>query len=124
MVIDSNILIEHLRTKDKLSTKFYKLLQGNEKLFISAVSVYEIYCGAATKDKEKNIKLLIKDITILPFDFEASLKAAEIFRQLKSKNQLIEFRDIFIAATCMIENLPISTLNKKHFERIDGLEIV
>lgn len=123
MVIDSNILIEHLRTKDKLSTKFYKLLQGNEKLFISAVSVYEIYCGAATKDKEKNIKLLIKDITILPFDFEASLKAAEIFRQLKSKNQLIEFRDIFIAATCIIENLPISTLNRKHFERIEGLKI-
>ncbi|WP_299289401.1 type II toxin-antitoxin system VapC family toxin [uncultured Mucilaginibacter sp.] len=123
MVIDSNILIEHLRTKDKLSTKFYKLLQGNEKLFISAVSVYEIYCGAATKDKEKNIKLLIKDITILPFDFEASLKAAEIFRQLKAKNQLIEFRDIFIAATCIIENLPISTLNRKHFERIEGLKI-
>ncbi len=121
--MDSNILIEHLRTKDKLSTKFYQLLQGNEKLFISAVSIYEIYCGAATKDKEKNIELLIKDITILPFDFEVSLQAAEIFRQLKAKNQLIEFRDIFIAATCVVEGLPIVTLNKKHFERVEGLEI-
>ena len=36
---------------------------------------------------------------------------------------MIEFRDIFIAATCIENNLPIVTLNKKHFERIAGLDI-
>ncbi len=123
MVIDSNIFIDHLRAKNKLTTRFYRLLKGEQKLFVSTVSVYEIYCGAATQDKKKNVQLLIKGIAILPFEYDASIKAAEIFHQLKAKNQLIEFRDIFIAATCMMHNLPILTLNKKHFERIEGLEV-
>ncbi len=37
---------------------------------------------------------------------------------------MIEFRDIFIAATCMVHELPIVTLNKKHFKCIDGLKIL
>ncbi|MGI4750107.1 MAG: type II toxin-antitoxin system VapC family toxin [Janthinobacterium lividum] len=124
MVIDSNILIDHLRAKNKLSTNFYQLLLSKKELFISAVSIYEIYLGAPTEDKRYGIELLIEGITILPFDYQASLLAAQIYRQLKSKNQLIEFRDIFIAATCLNHRLPIATLNKKHFERIEGLEIV
>lgn len=31
--------------------------------------------------------------------------------------------NIFIAATCIVNELPIVTLNKKHFERIKGLDI-
>lgn len=36
---------------------------------------------------------------------------------------MIEFRDIFIAATCIVNELPIATLNKKHFKHIEGLKI-
>jgi predicted nucleic acid-binding protein len=43
---------------------------------------------------------------------------------LRKENLLIEFRDIFIAATCLVNHLPIKTINKKHFERIKGLEII
>jgi predicted nucleic acid-binding protein len=51
-------------------------------------------------------------------------KAAEIYHRLRKNNQIIEFRDIFIAATCLTFNLPIATLNKKHFKRIEGLKIL
>ncbi len=37
---------------------------------------------------------------------------------------MIEFRDIFIAATCLVYELPILTFNKRHFKRIKGLEIL
>lgn len=124
MVIDSNIFIDHLRAKNKLKTKFYQLLQSEKAIFVSTVSVYEIYSGAATLDKQTNIQVLLKGIVILPFEYETSIIAAQIFNQLKVKSQLIEFRDIFIAATCLVHHLPIVTLNKKHFERIEGLEVV
>jgi len=62
-------------------------------------------------------------IEILSFKAESAEKAAEIFNQLKKANQLIEFRDIFIAAICISNSLPILTLNKKHFARIKGLAI-
>ncbi|MGN7205873.1 type II toxin-antitoxin system VapC family toxin [Pedobacter sp. SAFR-022] len=52
------------------------------------------------------------------------MKAAELYHKLRLSNQMIEFRDIFIAATCLVHELPIITFNKKHFERIDGLKML
>ena len=49
---------------------------------------------------------------------------SKIAKKLKSDNRIIEFSDIFIAATAIANNMPLSTLNVKHFERIDDLELV
>ena len=122
MVIDTGIFIEHLRAKDKSATSLYQL-SDNSPLFISAISLYELHMGATNKDKEKDIEILTEDLAILPFNDSVAIKAAKIYYQLKSNNQLIEFRDIFIAATCIVNELPIFTLNKKHFSRIEGLLI-
>jgi tRNA(fMet)-specific endonuclease VapC len=123
MVIDTGIFIEHLRAKDKSSTILFGLADETE-LFISAVSLYELYMGATSKEKMQDIINLTSDLTILPFTDEIALKAGQIYHQLRASNQLIEFRDIFIAATCLVFNLPIATLNKKHFRRIDSLKIL
>jgi len=51
-------------------------------------------------------------------------EAAKIYQNLKQMNQLIEIRDIFIAATSIVNRLPLITLNMRHFERIDSLELI
>jgi len=122
MVIDTSIFIEHLRAKDKFATTLYQLTNDNE-LFISSISLYELYMGATTKEKEKDVQSLTDDLAILPFTNLVAIKAAEIYHALRRSNQVIEFRDIFIAATCIVHELPIVTLNKKHFERVEGLKI-
>jgi len=122
MVIDTNIFIEHLRAKDKLTTELY-YLSSNTNLSISAISLYELYMGATTKEKERDIKALTKDLIVLSLTDSASLKAAQIYHHLRLTNPMIEFRDIFIAATCIVNELPIVTLNKKHFNRIKELVI-
>jgi tRNA(fMet)-specific endonuclease VapC len=122
MVIDTSIFIEHLRAKDKSATTLYRLI-NTSNLFISSVSVYELCMGATTPDKEKDIETITAGLSILSFTGSVAIKAAQIYHQLKQNNQLIEFRDIFIAATCLVNNLPIATLNKNHFQRIVGLEI-
>lgn len=123
MVIDTGIFIEHLRSKEKTNTTLYKI-SNNIDLHISSVSLYELYMGATNKDKEKDVINLTEDLTILPFNEAVAIEAAQIFHQLKAANKLIDFRDIFIAATCLVNNLPILTFNKKHFERIEGLVFV
>ena len=67
--------------------------------------------------------MLTEDLAVLPFTDAVSIKAAQIYHQLRLSNQMIEFRDILIAATCIVNELPIVTLNKKHFKRIEGLKI-
>jgi tRNA(fMet)-specific endonuclease VapC len=123
MVIDTGIFIEHLRAKDKLNTTLY-LLPDHTALFISSVTIYELYMGATTPEKETDAVLLTEDLVVLPFTDAVALKAAQIYHQLRRKNKMIEFRDIFIAATCIIHELPLIILNKKHFNRIEELQLV
>ena len=122
MVIDTGIFIEHIRAKDKSSTTLYKI-STNTQLFTSSISLYELYMGANSDEKKEDVKFITNGISVLPFTSDVSVKAAQIYHQLKRTNQLIEFRDIFIAATCLVNDLPIVTLNKKHFNRIEGLKV-
>ena len=123
MVIDTGLFIEHLRAKDKLRTTLY-LLPENTELFVSSVSMYELYMGATTTEKENDVRAVTEDLRILPFTDAVAFQAAQLYHQLKKQNKLIEFRDIFIAATCIVNNLPLVTLNKKHFQRIENLKLI
>ena len=60
----------------------------------------------------------------MPFDETVAKVAVDINRDLKRKRKLIAIPDLFIAATAMANNLPFATLNKKHFDRIDKLNII
>ena len=123
MVVDTSIFIEFLRKKDKTKTVLYNIPETTP-ITISSVTLYELLMGATDKPKKQDVKILTEDLLILPFDREVAEKSGGIYHQLRNQNTMIEFRDIFIAATCLVHNLPIKTLNNKHFERVDGLKIV
>jgi predicted nucleic acid-binding protein len=61
--------------------------------------------GATNIDKKNDVELLTRNIPILPFEKDTAIRASEIFLRLKQSNQVIEFRDIFIAATSIISKL-------------------
>jgi predicted nucleic acid-binding protein len=54
----------------------------------------------------------------------ANEKAIQIYQRLKSAGNLIDLPDLFIAATAIAHELPLATLNTKHFERITELILV
>jgi len=78
----------------------------------------------AKDEKVSFWKDFFSQLTILPFDKSANDIAIEITKELKKKNRLIEIPDIFIGATALARKIKIATLNKKHFERISGLELI
>ncbi len=43
---------------------------------------------------------------------------------MENKVIMIDIADLFIAATAVAYKYPIVTLNRKHFERIDGLTVI
>ena len=88
----------------------------------SAICYFEIFTGVKESDLVF-VNNLFKDIEVIPFSKECAFRASEIYKTLKKKNRIIEFRDIFIGATAVTHNQKLSTLNKKHFERIDAIKI-
>lgn len=63
-------------------------------------------------------------MTVLPFDNAVAKRAAILHAELISRNQDIGIKDIFIAATCLEQAMPILTANEKHFSRVAGLEVI
>lgn len=124
MVTDTSIFIEFLRAKKKENTKLANL-PLNQQLYISSVTLYELLMRATNEQKLKDVHLLIDGITVLSFDEVIDKKSGEIYQELRKSNTLIEFRDLFIAATGIENELrPLLTSNNKHFSRIASLVLL
>ncbi len=122
ILIDTSIVIDHLRKSRKdntlLTTYFEKYT-----LFTSTITVFELYVGATDKRKYSDIEKILSQVAIIDFNRPIAQNASIIFNKLKFKNQLIDYRDLFIAATAIANNIPLATLNIKHFERVEELKL-
>jgi tRNA(fMet)-specific endonuclease VapC len=123
VLIDTSLVIDYLRSADKPTTRFISLFKAHD-LVISVISVFELLNGATTKEKITDIRKICKSLTIIDFNVECAEKASEIYRELKTQNKLIEFRDILIGATAIANNYPLATSNKKHFERLREIKLI
>jgi len=50
--------------------------------------------------------------------------AGDIYSQLRNSGQIVGDADILIAATALHLNVPVVTNNEKHFNRINGLQVL
>ena len=125
VVLDTNIIIDHLRQAHGKPTILERMLHMYPKdpLMLSVVSVQELYEGKSTLDTTKESMLLatITPLNILPYTFEVAEWAGKIARDFLHP---IEFADAAIAATAIIQGGKLLTLNQKHFMGIPELEIV
>jgi len=123
ILVDTSIIIEFLRKQKKQNSYLWKIKELGLNCFISTITVFELYAGAITKRHKEDLEKLLKWLEIIPFTKEIAQRSAEIYKELKLNNLLIEFRDIFIGATALEMELPIITLNEEHFKRIKGIKI-
>jgi tRNA(fMet)-specific endonuclease VapC len=123
IMVDTSILIDFYRKTNKDNSIWLGLVRQGYQFAISAITKYEIYSGANQSQVEFWNKVL-QAITIIPFNEAVVDTAVNINNNLKRKRKQIDIADLFIAATAITYNLPFSTLNRKHFERIDELTII
>lgn len=124
VILDTNIIIDHLRQKKK-DTLFRKIAgqYHPQTLAISIFTIQELYQGksSAADQQEKDFLSIINALKILPYTFEVAELAGKIARDRFSP---IEFADSAIAATAIINGCQLFTLDKKDFIGIDNLELL
>jgi tRNA(fMet)-specific endonuclease VapC len=123
ILLDSSVLIELFRKKNKKKTLLYCLSKTEVNFCISSITYYEIGIGNRKSHLEYWEKLS-NSFSILSFDKLCSVNAINIYLDLLKNNQMIDLADILIGATALTHNIPVATLNIKHFERIKGLDII
>ncbi len=120
-LLDTDIIIYWLKNKYPQISDRINLI-NKECIYISSITVAELYYGAFnSKRKDENISLideLLANINTINFDENNGKKFGYIKADLKSKGQIINDSDLFIAATAISNNMILVTNNEKHFKRI------
>lgn len=124
VVLDTNIVIDTLRQRTG-ETVLQKILGAISKteLAISMITIQELYQGKSTADleKEKHLQALITPLRILPYSYDIAKLAGEIVRD---GTKLISFSDAAVAATAIVFNGKLATLNRDDFKNIPDLELI
>ncbi|RDC55520.1 type II toxin-antitoxin system VapC family toxin [Pedobacter chinensis] len=123
VMVDTSILIDYFRKKDKSKTRLFALSKKFENLCISSITEFEIFTGAKSEQLDF-WKTILTNFIVFPFDSDAALTAVEIQNKLKKLRKTIDKADLFIASTAVAYNLVFDTSNRKHFENIEDLKLL
>lgn len=120
--LDTSILIDYYRKKNKSKTKFVKL-SDKFNFSISVIVKFEIQVGIKP-NQQSFWNEVFQKVNILPLKERDIEIASQIMKRLKSQNKIIGLKDILIGATAVSHELRLSTLNRKDFERIENLKLL
>lgn len=122
LLVDTNILIDFLRSKEKNLSHFLELFHDEQNIpVLSSVTVAELFIGESSIEEEE-LRLynrLFNVVEIIYPNFAIIKKTGEILRVHKRS---ISFQDAEIAACAIVNNLPLLTDNKKDFAKIKGIK--
>ena len=119
LLVDTSILIDHLRKSQKDRSLFYQL----SLRFDYVISVVTESAIGSSRNNQEFTSALLANLTTIPFDSDCTQTAVQLYQQLRRTNQIIPLPDLFIAATAMTHDIPLLTLNRRHFSRINQLTL-
>lgn len=116
--LDSDVCIAIIK-KDKRLINF-KIEQESEA-YISVITIFELLLR---KTNLEIIEKMLNHFHHLQITTEVARKTSELHKKLAERGELIDLKDLFIAASCIVNECSLLTFNKKHFERIEGLKMI
>lgn len=122
VVVDTDLVIDFLRGRGE-GVNVVRALVQERRLRLSAVTGFELRVGTDFHDRRDEILHLFRS-RALALDLRSALHAGEVASTLRARGTVIGFADCLQAGICLRHGLPLATRNRKHFNRIDGLELV
>ncbi len=120
LCIDTSAAIV-LINKKNMPAGLIDFYEGDIPCVISAVTMFELLMR---KTNIVPVERFLFRVQVLPFNDKAARKASQIQKELVNKGKIVDYRDIFIAATAIENGCDLITLNRKDFENIEGLKVV
>lgn len=120
ILCDTNILIEFYKGNPTIIQELQKI--SPEKLAISIITRAELYYGAINKQELNSIQNHLDLLQNIPLDPPISEKFIQIMAQYSLSHKL-NIPDALIAATALVYNISLYTLNLKDFRYIQDLKL-
>lgn len=122
LLLDTSILIDFLRRKDKERSLLVKINRLGYSPAISLITHTELFSGKSIWQKKRarrELEALLSGLEIILFNQQDSQRAGKI----RARYQ-ISLVDAIIAACALEEKLSLVTLNIKDFKKIKGLKLL
>jgi tRNA(fMet)-specific endonuclease VapC len=126
VLVDTDIISLFLRNHANVVKRFREYLSEYNRINFSIITYYEILSGLKYRDAQKQLKSFLEFAeynSILPVTRDSIDISAELYAHLRRTGKLIDDIDILIAGIALSNNLMLVTHNRKHFNRIDDLEL-
>jgi predicted nucleic acid-binding protein len=118
VLLDSDILIEILRSRDQvIQSQWNTLTNSHSDILFSPVTAAEVWAGARPNERQA-ISLFFGLLTCIPVEYRIGELAGEFLRQF-SKSHNVKIADALIAATSVHYHAALWTRNRKHYPMTD-----
>ena len=117
LLIDTDVLIDYLR--DYPDAVSYVEAQ-QERLLISVVTVAELYAGVREGEERSRLERFLRAFEIIPLDLRLAAQGG-LYRRDYSRSHNVGLADALIAATATQRQIPLVTLNRKHFPMLQDV---
>jgi len=119
LLIDTNILIDHLRGDPNATALVQDVITGRARASISVITESELLAsGALTPKQVREIDALLSFLPKLAVTSRVARLAAQFQRVYR-----LDLPDALIAATAALANATLVTRNLKHFRPVKELHL-
>ena len=125
--LDTNTISYILRGEGGVKQRWRQEESSGNRTVIPLMAYYEVQRGLLANDanaKMKSFEELCAVLGISELTISDMKNASAIYAILKRQGNLIDDSDILIAAQCIENGYTLVTNNERHFERVDGLQLV
>ncbi len=113
-LLDTDILIDHLRGHRSLEDVARACACTVDDFCVSLITVVELYAG---KHGTQNVDELLKDFPTIFISHDIAKRAGELRRQYG-----LGIGDAIVSATVLLEHIAVVTRNLRHFSLVKGIE--
>jgi len=125
-LIDTDWIIHYLNGNSGIVEKIGLLeKEGLAASVISVAELYEgIYYSTNPAGNEKALNDFLSGISTLGIEDEVCKVFGKERGRLRQEKKMIGDFDLLIASTCLHHRLTLMTNNRRHYEMVDGLNIL
>ena len=111
LLMDTDVLIEYLRGRSE-AVEYLESLTSD--LYLSVISVAELFVGVRGDEEENSLKQLLQAFVILPVT-EKTARLGGLYRREYRPSHGTGLADALIAATSEESGADLVTFNQRHF---------
>lgn len=119
LLVDTDVLVEYLRGRSE-AVEYLERLTSD--LYISVISVAELFAGLRDDEEEKSLEQLLLAFVILPVT-EKTARLGGLYRRDYGGSHGTGLADALIAATSEENGADLVTFNRRHFPMVSKITV-